>query len=152
MDIKIQDIKDVKIKGVEVCFTKEVTDIEKVNYFEWTAWPLVTKFNSSEIITGLLQAWHHTPEFDKVEYHEDAEIFYFYEGTALMYFIDLQDDDTPIMDSIQIVRIPAGTLINVAARKGHWIPVAEDDRNSSIVVAPKQGDIHLKLPEAIHAI
>jgi hypothetical protein len=147
--VAIKDLRDVAITGVEACFTAAVTSIEKVDFFEWTAWPLATRFKTNEMVAGLLQGWHHTPVFSKVEYHQDAEIFYFSEGTALMYFIDLTADDRPVMDSVQMVRIPAGTLINVAARKGHWVPVAEGDRYSAIVVAPRQGDIHVALPEQV---
>ena len=152
MQVKIQDLKDVTIKGVEVCFTDTVQGTEKLDFFEWTPWPLVTTFNTNQIVAGLLRAWHHTPVYNKIEYHEDAEIFYFFEGTALMYFIDLGENDKPIMESIQMVRIPAGSMINVAAHKGHWVAVAEDDRYSAIVIAPKQGDIHVALPEEITGI
>jgi hypothetical protein len=149
MDIKIQDLKNVNIRGVEVCFTETIKDIEKLDHFEWTSWPLETTFNSKTMVAGLLQGWHHTPIYNKLEYHTDAEIFYFYEGTALMFFIDLDEKDNPLMDTLQMVRIPAGALINVEARKGHWVAVAEDDKYAAIVVAPKQGDIHVDLPEEI---
>ncbi|MCG8483466.1 MAG: hypothetical protein MJA31_09175 [Clostridia bacterium] len=149
MDVKIQDIKDVTIKGVDVCFTDTVEDVERLDFFEWTVWPLETTFKTNKMVAGLLQSWHHTPIYEKLEYHEDAEIFYFFEGTAIMCFVDLDENDKPLMDSAQMVRIPAGVMINVAERKGHWVAVAEDDRYSAIVIAPKQGDIHVQLPEKI---
>jgi hypothetical protein len=149
MNVSIQNLAEVKIKGVQVCFTEEIKEMERLDYFEWTAWPLQTEFKTNKIVAGLLQAWHHTPVYKKLEYHEDAEIFYFYEGTALMLFVDLDNNDIPLMDTAQMVRIPAGVMINVAARKGHWVAVAEDDKYSAIVVAPKQGDIHVLLPEEI---
>ncbi len=152
IQIKIQDLKDVKIEGVEVFFTDDVQDIEKLDHFEWAAWPLGTKFQSNEIYCGLLEGWHHTPKYQKLEYHEDAEIFYFMSGTALMFFVDLDDQDGVLMDTMQMVRIPPRTMINVAARKGHWVPVAEDDKYSSIVVAPKQGDVHVELPQEIEGV
>lgn len=149
MKLKITDLKDTVIKGVEYMDTTAVTEIEKLGHFEWTAWPFVTTFKTNEIVCGLLQAWHHVPEYTKLEYHQDKEIFWFYEGTALMLFVDLDENDNPLMDSAQMVRIPAGTIINVDAHKGHWVAVAETDRYSAIVVSPKQGDIHVMLPEPI---
>ena len=49
--------------------------------------------------------WHHTPTFNEIEYHEDAELFYFLEGPALMLFVDIKAGKA-VMESAQIVRIP----------------------------------------------
>lgn len=152
MKVKIQDLKDVKIRGVEYMFTDQVEEIEKLDHFEWTWWPLGTEFQTNEVYCGLLEGWHHTPIYTKLEYHKDRESFYFMCGTALMLFVDLDDDDNVLMDTIQMVRIPAGTYLNVDAHKAHWVPVAENDKYSSIVVAPKQGDIHVMLPEEVEGI
>ena len=149
MKVKIQDLKDVKIRGVEYLFTNTVEEIEKLDHFEWTWWPLGTEFKSTEVYCGLLEGWHHTPVYTKLEYHHDRESFYFMNGTALMLFVDLDENDNVLMDTIQMVRIPAGTYLNVDAHKAHWVPVAETDKYSSIVVAPKQGDIHVMLPETV---
>ena len=113
MQVKIQDLKDVTISGVNVAFT-DTCEAYKEDFFEWTAFPVVTGFKTGNIMSGLLQGWHHTPNFDKIEYHADAEQFYFTEGTALMLFIDIKDGK-PAMDTAQIVRIPAGTQLDIAA-------------------------------------
>ena len=152
MQIKIQEIRDVKIRGVEVVFAEDVPISEAVDHFECTTWPLLTAFQSQEIVCGKMEGWHHVPVYNKVEYHHDAEIFYMVSGTALMYFVDLDENDNVLMDTAQMVRIPAGTLFNVEAHKGHWVPVAEGDTYFAMVVAPKQGDIHLPLPEAIEGV
>ena len=113
MKVKIQNLKDVAIKGVNVMFT-ETCETYKEDFFEWTAFPIVTQFKTDKIMSGVLQGWHHTPNFSVIEYHEDAEQFFFTEGTALMLFIDIVDGK-PVMDTYQIVRISGVTQLDIAA-------------------------------------
>ena len=40
---------------------------------------MAVDFKSTRIACGLLEGWHHTPTFNEIEYHEDAELFYFLE-------------------------------------------------------------------------
>ena len=83
MNVKIQDLKDVTINGVKTLCTKSLGSY-KETFFEWTAFPMAVDFKSTRIACGLLEGWHHTPTFNEIEYHEDAELFYFLEGPALM--------------------------------------------------------------------
>ena len=147
MKVKIQDLKDVAIKGVNVAFT-ESCDTYREDFFEWTAFPVVTRFKTDKIMSGLLQGWHHTPNFSVIEYHEDAEQFFFTEGTALMLFIDIVDGK-PAMDTAQIVRIPAGTQLDIAAGKGHFVAVAEGCTFKAIVVSPVQDAPRMDLSETV---
>ena len=147
MQVKIQDLKDVTISGVNVAFT-DTCEAYKEDFFEWTAFPVVTGFKTGNIMSGLLQGWHHTPNFDKIEYHADAEQFYVTEGTALMRFIDIKDGK-PAMDTAQIVRIPAGTQLDIAAGKGHFVAVAEGCTFKAVVVSPVQDAPRMDLPEMI---
>jgi hypothetical protein len=147
MKVKIQDLKDVAVKGVHVAFT-ETCEAYKEDFFEWTAFPIVTQFKTDKIMSGVLQGWHHTPNFSQIEYHEDAEQFFFTEGTALMLFIDIVDK-TPDMDTAQIVRIPAGTQLDIAAGKGHFVAVAEGCTFKAIVVSPVQDAPRMDLPEMV---
>ena len=64
---------------------------------------MVVDFKSTKIACGLLKGWHHTPTFNEIEYHEDAELFYFLESPALMLFVE----------SAQIFRIFAGTELSI---------------------------------------
>ena len=66
---------------------------------------MAVDFKSTRIACGLLEGWHHTPTFNEIEYHEDAELFYFLEGPALMLFVDIKAGKA-VMESAQIVRIP----------------------------------------------
>ena len=102
MNVKIQDIKDVTIKGVNVKFT-DTCEAYKEDFFEWTAFPVVTEFKTNKIMAGVLQGWHHTPNFTAIEYHEDAEQFYFTEGTALMLFIDIAIDTPSRPPTVRLV-------------------------------------------------
>lgn len=147
MEICIKDLKDVVVNGVRFSF-KESHGIYKESFFEWTGFPLVSNFKTNNIMTGLLQGWHHTPEFDSIEYHEDKELFYFFEGTALMIFVDI-NNGVPVMETVQIVRIPAGTELEITQGKGHFVPVAEDEKFSAIVVSPVQDAPRLRLVEKV---
>lgn len=148
MNVKIQDLKDVTISGVHVAFT-ETCEAYKETYFEWTAFPVVTDFKTNKIMAGVLQGWHHTPNFDQIEYHEDAEQFFFTEGTAIMLFVDIIDGK-PAMDTVQIVRIPAGVQLDIAAGKGHFVAVAEGCTFKAIVVSPVQEAPRMDLAEMVY--
>lgn len=147
MQVIINDLKNVTISGVRANFP-DSCETYKENYFEWTAFPLVSELQTTKIMTGLLQGWHHTPNFNVIETHDDNEIFYFIEGTALMLFIDIKEG-LPLLDSAQIVRISAGTTIEITKGKGHFVAVAEDDMFKALVVSPVQSAPRISLPEAI---
>lgn len=118
------------------------------SFFEWTAFPVVTEFQSSGITCGLLQGWHHTLRFSQIEYHEDKELFYFLSGSCVMMFCDLVGDMVD-MDSMQMVRIPAGTELEIGPRKGHFIAVAEEDTFKALVISPVQDAPRVQLTEEI---
>ena len=150
MEVKVEDIQEVEISGVKVKYEKEV-DVYKDSYFEWTGLPIVTEFQKKEIMAGILQGWHHVPMFEVVEYHEDRELFYFSEGTALMLFVDIENNK-PIIGTSKIVRIPKGTEMEIEKGKGHSIAVAEGDCFKAIVVSPKQDAKIVNLDERIEGL
>lgn len=145
--IPICDIAATTISGVTVKLPDSYVPY-KERYFQWTAFPLISHFKSLEIQCGLLEGWHHTPEFSEIEYHADNELFYFLHGSALMLFCDIADG-APVMGSCQIVRIPAGCELEIAAGKGHFIAVAEDLHFQAIVVSPKQDAPRLSLSTTV---
>ncbi len=147
MNVKIQDLKDVTISGVKTLCTKSLAPYQET-FFEWTAFPMAVDFKSTQIACGLLEAWHHTPTFDEIEYHADAELFYFLEGPAVMLFVDIKDGRA-VMDSAQMVRIPAGTELSIDAGKGHFVAVAEGDTMKAVVIAPVQDSPRITLDETI---
>ena len=110
MNVKIQDLKDVTINGVKTLCTKSLRSY-KETFFEQTAFSMVVDFKSTKIACGLLKGWHHTPTFNEIEYHEDAELFYFLESPALMLFVDIKAGKA-VMESAQIFRIFAGTELS----------------------------------------
>ena len=61
MEISIKKIEETKIDGVRYHLSE--SESYKEAYFEWTALPLITPFQHSEIMNGILQGWHHTPVF-----------------------------------------------------------------------------------------
>lgn len=150
MKVQITDIAVTPITGVRVALPENgKKDVHYERYFRWTPLPIVTSFASKEIMTGLLEAWHHVPEFTEVEYHPDKEQFYFLSGTALMCFMDRSPQGEPLMSTAQVVRIPAGTQLEIEAGKAHFIAVAEGDYFSTIVVSPVQNAPRLQLPEPV---
>ena len=150
MNIKIKHIKETTIKGVNYSFTNDDSTY-KERYFEWTGFSLITPFHSSNIMNGLLQGWHHTPEFTQIEFHEDYEQFYFYENDCLMLFIEIENHE-PLMETAQIVYIPQGTQLDIAPNTGHFVPVAVNDTFKAVVTSPNQEAPRIDLPEKITGI
>jgi hypothetical protein len=149
MDIFITDIALTPITGVRVSLPQDYRkNLYCEDYFTWSGMPIVSEFKTKNIMMGILEGWHHTPNFDKIEYHEDKESFYFISGTALMYFVDIRDGK-PVMETSKIVRIPAGTELEIEAGKGHFVAVAEDDRFSALVTSPSQAAPRIVLPETV---
>ena len=149
MELKITDLAATQISGVRVALPASYeTGVYREDYFAWTAMPLVTPFHTGEVMMGILEGWHHTPCFGQVEYHADKECFYFMSGTALMYFVDIRDGK-PVLESGQLVRIPAGAELEIEAGKGHFIAVAEDDHFRALVTSPVQQAPRLPLPETV---
>lgn len=149
MKLQITDVADTVIAGVRVALPSEYrAGTYREDYFTWTGMPLVSPFQTGKIMMGILEGWHHTPRFDKIEYHADKESFYFISGTALMYFVDIQDGK-PVMETGQIVRIPAGTELEIEAGKGHFVAVAENDHFTALVTSPVQGAPRLELTETV---
>ena len=149
MEIKITDIAETTIAGVRVSQPQEYRKgLYSEDYFTWAGMPLVSAFKTNQIMMGVLEGWHHTPNFSKIEYHEDKESFYFMSGVALMYFVDIRDGK-PVMETSQIVRIPAGVELEIEAGKGHFVAVAESDSFSALVTSPVQDAPRIELPETV---
>ena len=149
--VPVQNLAPGLVNGVQVQMPC-TGEIEKELYFEWTPSSLITQFNTNSISGGLLRSSKHEPVFNEIESHIDAEMFYFISGTAIMLFIDIEDEK-PLMDTAQIVCIQPGTQLIIMAGKGHFVPVPKGDGSIEIiVVAPKMGDIKMKLSEPIEGL
>lgn len=150
MEIKVQDLSEMKIEGVSYCLEKECEPYQET-YFNWIAYPMVNDMRTSRLTCGRLTAWHHVPEYTQVEFHEGQEVFYFTEGECIMIFCDLKDERV-VMDSIQIARIQPGTEICVDAGKGHFVPIPLGERLQAVVCAPSQDAPRILLSETVKAI
>lgn len=150
MKIKITDIAETAIEGVTVYHNTETPYAE--DYFEWAHSPLTAPFSASDISGGILTCWHHTFTFHELEYHEDQEMFYFMQGTAVMVFAD-QEQGTVVPDSIQMVKIPAGTQLIIQKGKAHFVPAALDSTPVKIVVvSPNMEAPRLSLKEPVTGV
>lgn len=149
--VKIIDLEPGLINGVEVSFMKP-DDTYKENWFEWTATKLTAEFKGNKVTGGVLNAWKHAPVFTEMEYHEDAEMFYFISGTALMPFAEIIDGKIA-MDSVRVVRIRPGTQIVIQAGAAHFVAVAEDDTPLvAVVAAPPMDAPRIPMTEAVAGI
>lgn len=148
MTREILDIFKTEISGVRVRKAEDGGLLQK-EYFEWKSFPLETEFKQEQIISGLLKGWHRTIAFREVEYHKDAENFFFFQGECIMIFCDKTLSNEIDMESIQLVRIPAGTQVEVAAEKCHYVPIPLTDVFQAFVFTPLQEAHLLMLKEEI---
>jgi hypothetical protein len=149
--IVIQDLTPGLVKGVAVQLPP-VRPAYRETYFEWTPSSLTAQFKSMEVSGGVLRAWRHTPVFQEIETHVDAEMFYFVSGVALMLFVDVKDGQVD-SDTAQIVRVRPGTQLVIAAGKGHFVAVAESEVPvEMIVVSPQMDAPRIQLPEAVEGV
>jgi mannose-6-phosphate isomerase-like protein (cupin superfamily) len=149
--VKIQDLKPSLVSGIDVQMPDAINPYQEL-YFEWSGSSLMACFNTNLVTGGILKAWHHTPVFQEIETHIDAEMFYFLSGVALMLFVDVKDDQ-PVLETSQVVRIQPGTQIVISAGKGHFVAVAEGDEPlQMVVVAPRMAAPRILLPLAVQGI
>ena len=144
---KIKNIFETEISGVRV-EKAENGELLKKEHFEWTSFPLKTKFKQNQVISGVLKGWHRVIAFTQVEYHDDAENFLFFQGDSIMIFCDKKNNKVD-MNSVQLVRIPEGTQIEVAAGKCHYVPIPLTDTFKAFVFTPLQEAFILPLQEEV---
>ena len=150
MKVSICDSRKVAISGVKFCHFDDCTT-HKETYFKCTPFGLSTSFgNTDRIVCGLLEGWHHVPTFSIMETHENNETFIFTDGVALMPFCDIVNGK-PDYSSAVIVRIEAGTQVEVAAGKAHFVAVAERDYFRCLVYCPNQEAKRIILSEPIES-
>lgn len=150
MEIRIQELAEAKVSGIRYCRKDELPS-HKEAYFDWTAFPLISTLDSTQVTCGFLKAWHCVPEFHMIETHTDKEIFYFIKGTCLMLLCDMRDG-APDLDSAQIVRIREGTCVEIEGNKAHFVAVPDSDYYEALVVAPVQEGPRMELPEPVLAV
>jgi oxalate decarboxylase/phosphoglucose isomerase-like protein (cupin superfamily) len=112
----------------------------------------VASFQTSQVSGGVLKAWHHTPVFDEIETHIDAEMFYFVSGVALMLFMDVKVGQ-PDLETSRVVWIQPGTQIVISAGRERFVAIAEDSQQVyMLVVSPKMDAPRMTLPVSIEGV
>lgn len=150
MKVSIIDSREAKVSGVRFCHMKEC-HTHREGYFTCTPLGLHSMFQSGDdVVCGVLEGWHHVPCFTILETHRDTETFVYTDGVALMPFCDIVDGK-PDYSTAQIVRIEAGTQVEVAAGKAHFVAVAEGDHFRTLVYCPDQPADRICLTEPIEA-
>ncbi len=142
---KITEIAPGAVKGVDVQLPG-TAKIYKENWFEWTATTLCSNMKTTALAGGVLDIWKYTPVFRELEFHQDNEMFYFIQGTAIMPFADINNGKID-MDSVQLVRIQPGTQIIIHPNKAHFVAVAQDDTPVKIIVASPAMDAPRLMPD-----
>lgn len=121
-------------------------------YFVWQANTLTATAKTRKMTGGILKAYPYQPVFTQMETHQDVEMFYFLQGIALMPFADVKDGQVDL-DSIQIVRVYAGTQLLIVAGKAHFVAVAEGETPVlAVVQSPPMPAPRVNLPEPIAGI
>lgn len=145
---KIIDLAPGAVNGVDVQMPG-AAKAYKEKWFEWTATTLCSNIKTTELAGGVLDVWKHTPVFSELEFHQDNEMFYFIQRTAIMPFADIKDGKID-MNSVQLVRVQSGTQIIIHPNKAHFVAVAQDDTPVKIIVAsPAMDAPRLPLAEPI---
>ena len=147
MKVQVINAEDAKISGVRFAFPGE-ENLLCSGHFEWRSFPLETMLRTNKVISGILQGWHRTVEFDTLEYHDDTENFYFTEGTCIMPF-GTRVGDSVDPDSLQLVRIRLGTQVEVKEGKLHYVPIPLGDTFRAYVFTPLQESKFVQLPELL---
>lgn len=147
MKLQVINAEDAKISGVRFAFPGQEALLCS-GHFEWRSFPLETMLRTNKVISGILQGWHRTVEFDTMEYHDDTENFYFAEGTCIMPFGSRMGDSIDLA-SLQLVQIRPGTQVEVKAGKLHYVPIPLGDTFRACVFTPLQESKLLRLPEPL---
>lgn len=150
MYVKVENAETAFVRGVRFAFASQGALLEK-EHFEWRSFPLETSLKTNKVISGWLQGWHRTIEFDTVEYHGDTENFFFIEGECIMPFCD-QKDDKADMGTLQLVRILPGMQVEVEAGKCHYVPIPLTDYFRAYVFTPRQESVLLPLEETVQQL
>ena len=150
MKVSICESRTAKVSGVRFCHRTDC-ETHREGYFACTPLGIHSKFQSgADIVCGVLEGWHHVPCFPILETHKDTETFVYTDGVALMPFCDIVDGN-PDYSTAQIVRIEAGTQVEVSAGKAHFVAVAEGDFFKTVVYCPNQPADRIYLTEPIEA-
>lgn len=150
MKVPVIDSRNVSLPGVRFSYLEDCTTYHE-KYFTCTPMGLHSVFKSGEdVVCGVLEGWHHVPQFDTLETHRDTETFVYTDGVALMPFCDIVDGK-PDLSTAVIVRIKAGTQVEVAGGKAHFVAVAEGDHFRTVVYCPDQPADRIALTEMIEA-
>ena len=150
MKVKICDSHIAEVPGVRFCHMGDC-ETYRESYFTCTPLEIHSVFQrGDDMVCGVLEGWHHVPCFSVLETHRDTETFIFTDGVALMPFCDIKNGSLDYTTA-QIVRIEAGTQVEISAGKAHFVAVAEGDYFRTVVYCPDQPADRIFLKEPIEA-
>ena len=152
MDVKIEEAREAVVKGVKFRFFAKEMPYENEN-FSWLPQKDDISINSEEIIIGRLTASKAAVVFEKLEYHDDAEVFCYYKGSPIICFCEI-NENKPLMDSARLVRLNESAVVRIAAGIGHFVPVTTDldDVEAFVISSSKIKTYNIDLEEKIHGI
>lgn len=150
MKLEIQDARRATLNSVTVQLPNSVP-AQQVGHYKWFPSSITASFSTTKISGGIVHAYPHAIEFEKVEYHDDYELYCFYEGSAAMILCDIEDG-APVEGSIQLIRVEAGMQLLLHPGKGHYVPIAlGEEAVRFTVVSPKMPAHYAELKEKVIA-
>jgi hypothetical protein len=150
MQVDIREWEPGLVSGLEVFMVNEVTPTG--DYFAWRPSGLAAEFADSKISGGMVEACCKNPEYTKVEYHSDYEVFYFTSGDGVMLFCSLEDGK-PLLETCVMLHVKEGMQLCVAPGKAHFVPISleKDAPVKAVVVSPEMDTWMVELGETVSA-
>ena len=148
MELKIKNWEKGLTDGLEVEFINESPP--EGDYYDWRPSNLITKFSTNEIAGGIVKARDIPVSYDKIEYHDDFEAFYFVSGEGVMLFCDISGGEP---DNFLMLRVKEGMKLSVAPDKAHYVPIStkKGETIEAVVISPKMNTYFIDLKENITA-
>ena len=87
-----------------------------------------------------------------MEYHVDAEVFYFVSGEGVMLFCNLIEGEA-VPDSYIMLHVKPGMQIVVSPGKAHFVPISinKSEPVKAVVISPKMEALMVPLKERAEA-
>ena len=146
----IQELASGLVNGVAV---GNIVDAAITPFSSWEAPGMYANAEVNGFGVGVFQTANQSPYvFDKMEYHEDTELFHIYSGQGIMIFADVENDKIE-EGTVQIVLVREGMQFSVSAGKGHMLSSSADTNMViAIAVGPKMGAYWVSLSEPVEGV
>ena len=143
MKKNILKISEVSISGV---YCKHIDEAEwTVNSrFRVFTFPDAENFGNRKMTADQLEFDSGDILYDMIEYHDSVEIAYFFDPVIMLRGdTRVEDNCTPSIDSLHLVRIEANSQLKIGAYIPHFIPYAIDSIAKALFILPEKHNVFL---------